>query len=330
MLSTIEDRLLKERKERDVSFFDLCSVDDATDADIALIFELARIFREAKTEKLSLCRGSSMINAFFENSTRTMSSFDLSGKHLGMDTNNVGWNSSVKKWESYIDTAETLDAYNVSIMVVRSSESGLASLLSRHVRASIINAGDGWHEHPTQGLLDILTMVDHIGWADLSGKVVSIVWDVRHSRVFGSLVRLLKRFGATIRVAAPLTLIPDSVERFCVTHYTNVEECLDQADIVYALRVQEERGAKGFIPTLREYSKTFWINERRLNLAKKNAILMHPGPVIRDIDIMSSLVSRHAQSSILRQVENGMAIRKALLWLLAKRCDGKIKPYHIF
>lgn len=330
MSETFEDILHRVRAGRDVSFFDFCSVDDATDSDIRLIFDVARIFRDSKTEKLSLCKWSSIINAFFENSTRTMSSFDLSGKHLSMDTNNVGASSSVKKWETYIDTAETLDAYNVSIIVVRSSESWVPAMLSRHVGASIISAWDGWHEHPTQGLLDLLTIVDYFGSYDLSWKVVTIVGDIMHSRVFGSLVRLLRRSGATIRVAAPITLVPDKVENFWVVHYTDMDTAITGADVVYALRVQEERGAKGYIPTLREYSKTFGINERRLALAKKDAILMHPGPVIRDIDIMSPLVARHTQSCILQEVENGMAVRKALLWLMAKRVDGKVKPFKLF
>ena len=330
MIDSTENVLLRTRNDRDVSFFDLCSVDDMTDEDIWLIFELARVFRDAKTEKLNLCRWQSMINAFFENSTRTMSSFDLSGKHLSMDTNNVGSTSSVKKWESYVDTAETLDAYNVSVIIVRSRESWIPSHLARHVQAAIVNAWDGWHEHPTQWLLDLLTIVDYFGTTDLSWKIVTIVGDIMHSRVFGSLVRLLVRFGATVRIAAPITLIPDHVERFWVAHYTSSEEAITGADVVYALRVQEERWAKWYIPTLREYSKTFGINERRFNLAKKDAILMHPGPVIRDIDIMSPLVARHSQSYILKQVENGMAVRKAILWLLSKRFDGQIKSFTRF
>ncbi len=329
MSDEIEKNLLRLRDNRDVSFFDLCSIDDVTDADLKLIFELAREFRKIQTAKLTLCKGCSQINAFFENSTRTMSSFDLSGKHLGMDTNNVGTTSSVKKGETFVDTAETLDAYNVKVIVVRSRESGAPELLSRHVRASIINAGDGWHEHPTQALLDALTMLDHVGADNLKGKTVTIVGDIRHSRVFGSLIRILNKLGATTRVAAPISLIPEKVENFGIKHFTNVEEALDKSDIVYALRVQEERGAKGFIPTLREYSKTFGINERRLALTKKDAILMHPGPVIRDIDVHSALVARHPKSQILRQVENGMAVRKVLLWCLAKRFDGQEKPFEL-
>lgn len=328
MTDSIEQSLIHVRAERDVTFFDLHSIDQMSDKDLSLIFEIAREFRSHQTAKLSLCKGRTQINCFFEASTRTQASFDLSAKHLGMDTTNVGGNtSSAKKGESFIDTVETLDAYNVRVIVIRSAEAGVPEMAARCVRASIINAGDGYHEHPTQGLLDALTIIDELETSDLSGKVVVIVGDILHSRVFGSLVRILKKLGATVRVAAPATLLPAEVERFGITTHYKVEEALVGADVVYALRVQEERGAHGFVPTLREYSKTFGISEKRLELAKPKAILMHPGPVIRDLDIHSALVSRHPKSRILRQVENGMAIRKALVWLLTERYDKKVKPY---
>ena len=245
-----------------------------------------------------------------------------------MDTTNVGGStSSAKKGESFVDTVETLDAYNARTIVIRSSEAGVAETAARYVGASIVNAGDGWHEHPTHGLLDALTMLDHAQTDTLDGKVVVIVGDVMHSRVFGSLVRVLHKLKATVRVAAPTTLLPDQVERFGCEIFTNVEAALNEADFVYTLRVQEERGAKGFVPTLREYSKTFGVSEVRFDLAKSEAVLMHPGPVIRDIDVHSALVSRHPRSRILAQVENGMAIRKAILWLLCERYDGKTKTY---
>lgn len=328
MTDVLEKKLRDIRAERDVSFFDLYSIDQLSEKDISLIFEIARAFREAKTAKLTLCKSSTQINCFFEPSTRTQASFDLSAKHLGMDTTNVGGaSSSAKKGESFIDTVETLDAYNVRTIVIRSAEAGVAEMAARHVRASVINAGDGYHEHPTQGLLDALTMLDELEVSNLTGKVVVIVGDIMHSRVFGSLVRILKKLGATVRVAAPETFLPTDVEKFGLTAHYSIEEALTGADVVYALRVQEERGAKGFIPSLREYSKTFGISEKRLDLAKTGVILMHPGPVIRDIDIHSALVSRHPRSRILKQVENGMAIRKALIWLLAERCDGKVKEF---
>ena len=330
MTRDFEKELQNIRKNRDVSFFDFCSIDDATSDDLNLIFELARKFRETKTAKLNLCRGKSMINAFFENSTRTQSSFDLSGKHLSMDTNNVGSSSSVAKGESFIDTAQTLDAYNVAVIVVRASQSGVPKMISKHVGAAVVNAGDGWHEHPTQALLDALTMLDHCGQKDLSGKKIAIVGDIAHSRVFGSFVRILKKLNiAEARVAAPETFFPEKVENFGIRKFYSIEDALDGVDFVYALRVQEERGAKSVIPSLREYSKTFGITQSRLKLASKNAILLHPGPVIRDIDVHSALVSRSNQSHILNQVENGMAVRKTILWLLAERFDGRVKSYKL-
>ena len=254
VVMTAEEKLTKVRQKRDLSSFDLTSIDQLNSEDIALIFDLARVFRDLKTEKLTINKGRSMINAFFEPSTRTMSSFDLSAKHLGMDTTNVSSSSSVKKGESFLDTAETLDSYNPAVIIVRASESGVPEMLSRHTSAAIINAGDGWHEHPTQGLLDALTMLDHFECDDLSGKVVTIVGDIRHSRVFGSLVRILKKLDAEIRIAAPQTLLPMQVENFGAEIFYNTEEALNGADVIYALRIQEERGAKGFIPSLREYS----------------------------------------------------------------------------
>ncbi|NCC21545.1 MAG: aspartate carbamoyltransferase catalytic subunit [Alphaproteobacteria bacterium] len=322
-----EEKLGEVRAGRDAGFFDLHSADQISLVDLSLIFDLARAFRETKTEKLSLCKGCSVVHAFFEPSTRTLSSFDLSAKNLSMDTNAVSSGSSVKKGESFLDTAQTLDSYNLAVITVRSSEAGVPEFLARHTRAAVINAGDGWHEHPSQGLLDILTMLDRFGTADLSGRTVTIVGDILHSRVFGSLIRLLRKLDATVRVAAPYTFMPAEAEKFGLTHYTNVEEALDGADVVYALRVQEERGAGGFIPTLREYSKMYGISRKRLDIAGPDAILMHPGPVRRDVDVHSALSAVDPQSFILRQVENGMAVRKALLWLLSKRMDERDKEY---
>ncbi len=327
MMFTPEEDLIATRNNRDISVFDLYSVDQLTLADLGVIFDIARKFREYKTYKFGFNKWNTQINCFFENSTRTLASFDLAAKHLSMDTTSVWGSSSVKKWESYLDTAETLDAYNAKVIVIRSSESGVSEVLSRHVWASILNAWDGWHEHPTQGLLDILTMLDHV-WAEhLEGKTVTIVWDIMHSRVFGSLVRLLRKLKAEIRVCCPLTLFPKYAENFWLTHFTRIEEALRGSDIVYALRMQEERWSTGFIPSLREYSKLYGISKVRLQLAHPDAILMHPGPVIRDIDIHSALAAEDSQSRVLTQVENGLAIRKALLWLLCTRHDGQTKSF---
>ena len=340
--SEAEEDLNAIRKGRDLSFQDLVSIDQVTPDDLVLLYEVARRFRDYKTYKFSFNKGVSQVNAFFEPSTRTSSSFDLAAKQLSMDTAGVSSNSSVQKGESYLDTIQTIDAYNVKAIIIRSKEAGVPEIADRYTppsivharevrraypRAFTVNGGGGWHEHPTQALLDGLTMLDHVGGYSLKGRVVTIVGDIMHSRVFGSLVCLLRTLQAEIRIAAPLTLIPKDVERFGAKWYGNVNEALAGADVVYALRVQSERGANGFIPTLREYSKMFGISRKRLDLAKKDAILMHPGPVIRDIDVHSALAAVDEQSYILRQVENGMAVRKSLLWLLCDRADGKAKTF---
>ncbi len=328
MMDSHESLLIDARAGRDVSFFDLLSIDQLTKADLGLIFELARVFKSTKTAKLTLCKGRSQVNAFFESSTRTMASFDLAAKNLGMDTTSVSSaSSSTKKGESLIDTVETLSAYGLATLVIRTAQSGASEFAARHTAASVINAGDGWHEHPTQGLLDAFTMLEEFKSRDLKGRIVTVVGDITHSRVFGSLVRIVKKLGGTVRVAAPDTFFPDFVEKFGVTVFNDIEKAIAGADVIYALRVQEERGAKGYIPTLREYSKTFGITPARLALAKPTAIVMHAGPVMRDIDVHSSLVARHPQSRILAQVENGFAIRKAILWLLAERYDGRRKQF---
>ncbi len=322
-----EQELITVRNGRDVSFFDLYSIDQLTLTDIETIYDIARKFREHKTFKFSLNKGCSQVNVFFENSTRTQASFDLAAKNLSMDTVSVGSSSSVGKGENYLDTVQTLDAYNVKTLVIRSKEAGVAEVLSRHVKASILNAGDWWHEHPTQALLDGLTMLDYFKSKNLKGKTITIVGDILHSRVFWSLVRLCKKLGATVRVASPETFLPVHAEKFGMEIYDNVEDAIKDADVVYALRVQEERGSNGFIPSLREYSKMFGISRARLDLAKPDAILMHPGPVIRDIDVHSALSAVDSQSHILQQVENGLAVRKTLLWLLSHRYDGQEKTF---
>src|SRR3989344_3435382 len=266
--SAAEKDMQGYRKGRDLSFFDLVSIDQVTLDDLKLIYDVARRFREYKTYKFSFNKGLSQINAFFEPSTRTSSSFDLAAKQLSMDTSSVSGSSSLEKGESYLDTVETIDAYNVKTIVIRSKESGVPEMAARHTQASIINAGDGWHEHPTQALLDALTMLDQFKTEDLADTKVAIVGDIVHSRVFGSLVRLMKQLKAEVRIAAPLTLIPQDVEKFGVVWYGKVEEALAGADVVYALRVQSERGANGFIPSLREYSKMFGISRKRLDLAE--------------------------------------------------------------
>lgn len=323
-----EARLKDLRNDRNLSVFDVVSIDNLSIKDIQLILDVAKEFKALGNTKYSLLKDRTIFNAFFEDSTRTRSSFELAGKKLGADVINISAkDTSLKKRETLHDTAETLNAMRPEAIVIRTSKSGIPFFLSKHVNAAILNAGDGWHEHPSQGLLDAMTMLEH--HKDLKGKTVTIVGDILHSRVFGSLVRILNKLKAEVRVAAPATFIPKGVEElFGVKTYYEADTALKGADVVYALRVQEERGSGGFIPTLREYSKNYGINARRLALAHKNAILMHPGPVIRDIDVHSALVSM-GQSRILNQVENGLAIRQALLWLTVARTDRNWKTHQL-
>lgn len=314
-------RLQELRAQGDLNCTDLFSIDQLSVEEIHRIFEMARIFRELKTEKLDFMKGSSVGLAFFESSTRTKSSFDWTGKHLGADVVAAGSGTAEKKGESMFDVIQVIDAMQPKVVVVRTSYSGLPEQLARHTSASVVNAGDGIHEHPTQALLDGLTMTDELG--TLEGKIVTIVGDISHSRVFGSLARLLKKLGATIRVAAPETLLLEKVEEvFGIEVFHDVEEALKDADVVYTLRIQNERGATGDISTVREYSKAYGISPQRLALAKKGAILMHPGPIQRDVDVHHVLVGM-PESRILQQVENGLATRKAVVWLLGTRTKEK-------
>lgn len=325
-----EKHLLSIRRERDLSCFDVCSVDDLTDADIALIFELAAAFKEMGNYKYTFLRGTTTFNAFFEDSTRTRASFELAGKQLGSETINIASKgTSVAKGETLHDTAQTLDALRADAMVVRTEFSGIPQFLAKHVQAAVLSAGDGMHEHPSQGLLDCFTLAEHYGGiSKLKGKTAVVIGDISHSRVFGSFVRLAPRMGINLRIAAPRTFVRNGFEKAFphVKMFLNVEEALEDTDIIMALRVQQERGGGKCLPTLREFSKTFGVNERRFALAKKDAILLHPGPVMRDIEVHNALMTRDA-TRILTQVENGLAVRAALLWLLVRRCDGKRKTF---
>jgi aspartate carbamoyltransferase catalytic subunit len=314
MKNVVLDRLQHIRKGNTLSTKDILSIDDLSGKDILLLCELARVFRETKTEKIDVLKGFSAALAFFESSVRTRSSFEWAGKHLGIDTINVGDGTAEKKGETFIDIAQTLDMMQAQFLVVRTSKSGLPSQIARHTAAHVINAGDGWHEHPSQALLDFLTILDEFG--DAKGKTITFVGDILHSRVFGSTARIFQKMGLNIRIAAPATLLPEKVaEVFGVKTFLDVEEALVGTDIVYALRVQNERGATGDISTIREYSKAFGISEKRFALANKGAILMHPGPIQRDTDV-HHVLANFPQSRILHQIENGLAIRKAIFWML--------------
>ena len=323
-----EGQLEKIRNGRDLTAVDICSMDDLTIEDLDLVFEISKAFKEIGNKKYSLLKDTTIFNLFFENSTRTRSSFELAGKKLGSDVINVsGDSSSVKKHETLLDTAEVLNSMRPEVIITRSSKEGFPHLLKNHVNASVINAGDGQNEHPTQALLDYFTIREHFD--DLKGKVVLIVGDILHSRVARSQIKLFLKYGLEVRLAAPLTFIPKRIEEvFAVKVFTHIEDALKGADIVSTLRVQEERGAQGFVPTLREFSKTFGISQKRFALANKGAILMHPGPLMRDIEVHHALVASK-RSTYFQQVENGLAVRSTLLWLLGRRQDKKTKKLQL-
>jgi aspartate carbamoyltransferase catalytic subunit len=315
------DQLTTIRAGYDLPYPDLHSFDQLQKEDCKKIFEIARIFRDFGTKTLPLLKDIPIALAFFESSTRTKSSFEWAGKQLGADMISIGSGTSEKKGESVIDVAQTIDSMGAKGIVFRTSYSGLPQQVCQYISAGVVNAGDGWHEHPTQALIDGLTLSDE--FPDLSKKVITIIGDIKHSRVFGSLVRMLKTFNMEIRVVSPFTLVPEKMESvFGVQHFTNIESALPGSDIVYVLRVQNERGATKNIPSLREYSKMYVLSPERLALAKKEAIVMHPGPIQRDIDI-SHAVSSAPTSRILTQTQNGLFIRKTILWLITTQKEEK-------
>jgi aspartate carbamoyltransferase catalytic subunit len=272
--------------------------------------EAVQISRQ-REKKTSTLRGLTQINLFFEASTRTQSSFELAGKRLGADVMNMSvGNSSVKKGETLIDTAMTLNAMRPDVLVVRHSSAGAAALLAQKVACSVVNAGDGQHEHPTQALLDALTIRRTIG--RLSGITVAICGDVLHSRVARSNIILLNQMGARVRVVAPPTLLPAGIADMSVEVYHDMKEGLKGADVVMMLRLQRERMSGSFVPSVREYFHYYGLDAEKLKAAKENAMVMHPGPMNRGVEI-SSEVADGPQSVIESQVEMGVAVRMAVM-----------------
>ena len=266
-------------------------------------------------KKKAVLRGRTQINLFFESSTRTQSSFEIAGKRLGADVMNMAvGNSALKKGETLIDTAMTLNAMRPDILVVRHHAAGAVELLSHKVSCSVINAGDGAHEHPTQALLDALTIRRHKG--DIAGLTVAICGDIAYSRVARSNILLLNALGARVRVIGPSTLLPLGIERLGVTAFTDMRTGLADADIVMMLRLQRERMDGSCVPSVREYFHFFGLDEEKLSWAKPDALVMHPGPMNRGVEI-NSAVADGAQSLIREQVEMGVAVRIAVLEALA-------------
>jgi len=296
----------------------LLGIEFITEEDINLIFETATQFKEVlqrKIKKVPSLRDITIANLFFENSTRTRISFELAEKRLSADVINFSAaSSSTKKGETLIDTVNNILAMKVDMIVMRHPNPGAHLLLSKHIDAQIVNAGDGTHEHPTQALLDAFSMEEQIG--DLKGKNIAIFGDIKHSRVAISNIYCLQKLGANVKVCGPPTLIPKYIKEMGVEVSYNIEETLQWCDVANVLRIQLERQDIKYIPSLREYNIAFGIKKEMLDKLNKKIVIMHPGPMNRGVEIDSD-VADSEHSIILQQVENGVAIRMAVLYLLA-------------
>jgi aspartate carbamoyltransferase catalytic subunit len=290
-------------------------------AEITLVLDRADAYVAQNRQidkKQSLLRGRTLINLFFETSTRTRTSFELAGKRLGADVINMSVTASaIKKGETLIDTAMTLNAMHPDVLVVRHPDSGAAELLSQKVDCSVVNAGDGSHEHPTQALLDALTIRRRKG--RISGLTVAICGDILHSRVARSNIHLLNAMGARVRLIAPPTLLPAAIERLGVEVHHDMRRGLANADIVMMLRLQTERMHGSFVPSIREYFHFYGLDAEKLACAKPDALVMHPGPMNRGVEIDTEVADDIQRSAIREQVEMGVAVRMAVLELLTRR-----------
>lgn len=295
----------------------LLSIKDLSIKDITDILTKAEKFLNKRNMKKSSFSNKNIINLFFEDSTRTLTSFELAGKQLGASVINMSIaTSSIKKGETLIDTAMTLNAMDPDILIVRHNMSGVPYLLSEKVNCSVINAGDGSNEHPTQALLDALTIKRHK--KRISGLEVAILGDVLHSRVARSNIYLLNKLGAKVRVICPPTLLPPNIEDLGVKVFKNLEDGLNNVDIIMVLRIQKERMSGSFVPSEKEFFKFWGLDRKKLNNAKKNALVMHPGPINRGIEIDSDVADDIGRSLILEQVKLGVAIRMSIIDELLK------------
>ena len=301
----------------------IISMDGLTAEDIEIILDTADSLKEISTrtiKKVTTLRGRTIINLFFEPSTRTRTSFEIAGKRLSADVINIsGTGSSTAKGESLIDTARNLEAMNPDILVVRHNCSGAPALVSQFVNCPVINAGDGTHEHPSQSLLDLLTIREHKG--SLSGLKVAIVGDIAHSRVARSNILAMQTMGMKVKVVAPPTLIPIEIEDLGVEVCYDLGQGIKDADVIMILRIQLERQNQGLLSSLREYSNYFCLTEKHLANAKEDTLIIHPGPVNRGIEIALDVMDG-PRSVILNQVTNGVAIRMALFYLLLGESDA--------
>ncbi|MFM8551917.1 MAG: aspartate carbamoyltransferase catalytic subunit [Nitrospiraceae bacterium] len=297
---------------------DLTSVAALTPDEIMLILEPADSFKEVsgrEIKKVPALRGKTVVNFFFEPSTRTRTSFELAAKRLSADVINFSpSSSSVVKGETLLDTARNIEAMQADIIVLRHPAAGAAETLARGVKSSVINAGDGWHEHPTQALLDLFTMREkHLAF---KGLTVAIVGDVAHSRVARSNIYALTKLGADVRAVGPPTMIPACLDRLGAKVYSDRDEALKGVDVIMMLRLQLERQGRALFPTIREYSRLYGLTAERARLANAGALIMHPGPINRGVEIAPD-VADSLSSVILDQVTNGVAVRMAVLYLLA-------------
>jgi len=297
---------------------DLLGLEPLSGEQIQLILDTAEPFKEISEraiKKVPTLRGATIVNLFFEASTRTRVSFEFAEKRLSADTVNVGASgSSVTKGETLVDTARNLEAMRIDMVVIRHAASGAAKFLAERIQSNVVNAGDGTHEHPTQGLLDMLTLRDHFG--KLEGLKVCIVGDVLHSRVARSNIWGLKKMGAEVAVCGPRSLLPNAIDEFDVRVFTRLDEAIEWADALNVLRLQLERMTAGYIPSLREYNRVFGVSRERLERAKREILILHPGPMNRGVEIDSD-VADGPFSVILNQVTNGVAVRMAVLYLLS-------------
>ena len=298
----------------------LLGIEGLSPDDIGMLLDLADGYvaqNRRADKKTDALRGRTLINLFFESSTRTRTSFELAGKRLGADVINMSVaTSAIKKGETLIDTAMTLNAMHPDVLVVRHPDSGAVKLLSEKVNCAVINAGDGRHEHPTQALLDALTIRRRKG--KLAGLNVAICGDIMHSRVARSNILLFNIMGAHVRLVAPPTLLPFAVERLGVEVFTDMREGLEGCDIVMMLRLQTERMQGSFVPSVREYFHFYGLDYDKLAVAKDDALIMHPGPMNRGVEIDSELADDITRTAILDQVEMGVAVRQACLAVMGR------------
>jgi aspartate carbamoyltransferase catalytic subunit len=318
---------MSEPARKPAAFFShrhLLGIEGLSADEITRLLDLSQSYAEQPKDDQrvrSLLRGRTVMNLFFENSTRTRTSFELAAKRLGADVINMSvGTSSIKKGETLLDTAMTLNAMRPDVMIVRHPESGAVNLLSQKVDGAVINAGDGRHEHPTQALLDALTIRRRKG--KLPGLLVAICGDVLHSRVARSNIHLLTKLGARVRVIAPTTLLPSQIDRMGVEVFTDMRKGLKDVDIVMMLRLQQERMQGAYVPSIREYFHFYGLDYDKLGAAKPDALIMHPGPMNRGVEIDSEVADDINRSVIREQVEMGVAVRMACLDALTRNLTG--------